>query len=254
MMARSRAVFCFTDRHYDKLQGIKMSKISEISVFFPAYNEEKNIKETVTKALVILPQICDKFEVIVVDDGSTDNTANIVKDIAAKNSHVRLISHGVNKGYGAGLKTGFYSARFSWICFTDSDGQFDFADIKKFLAYCNDNDLVIGYRQKRAEGVIRKLNAKAWAMLIRLLFGLKVRDLDCGFKLVKKEVIDKIPKLESEGAMISAELLVKAKKMGFKIVEVPVKHYPRRKGTPTGAQLKVIIKAFVELFKFYFRV
>jgi glycosyltransferase involved in cell wall biosynthesis len=228
-----------------------MSKIPAISVFFPAYNEEKNIKSAVTKVLAILPRISEKFEIIVVNDGSTDKTAEIVKEIASKNPDVKLISHKINKGYGASLATGFYSACYPLIGFCDSDGQFVFEEIKNFLPYIESADLIIGYRKKRAEGFVRKLNGKAWTTLIRVLFGLKVHDLDCGFKLVKKEVIDKIPRLESEGAMISAELLVKAQKMGFKIAEVPVSHHPRRAGIQTGANLKVISRAFLELFKLY---
>jgi glycosyltransferase involved in cell wall biosynthesis len=228
-----------------------MSKIPAISVFFPAYNEEKNIKSTVEKALAILPKIAEKYEVIVVNDGSTDNTIKIIQDISEKNTEVRLISLEMNKGYGASLKTGFYSSVNPLICFTDSDGQFDFSEIENFLPQLEQADLVVGYRKKRTEGLVRRTNAMAWTSLIGILFGLKVRDLDCGFKVVKKKVIDKIPKLESEGAMISAELLVKAKKMGFKIAEVPVSHYSRKAGVQTGANLKVIARAFAELIRLY---
>jgi len=228
-----------------------MSKVSSISVFFPAYNEEKNIKDTVEKALAFLPRIAEKYEVIVINDGSKDNTAKIIQKVSQKHKEVKLVDHRTNKGYGASLKTGFYSAQNPIICFTDSDGQFNFAEIENFLPRLANADLVIGYRKKRAEGWQRRINAKAWATLIRILFGLKVRDLDCGFKVVKKKVIDTIPTLESEGAMISAELLVKAKRLGFRIVEVPVSHYPRKVGVQTGANLKVIAKAFFDLFKLY---
>ncbi|OGD86620.1 hypothetical protein A2Z23_01090 [Candidatus Curtissbacteria bacterium RBG_16_39_7] len=228
-----------------------MSKIPAISVFFPAHNEEKNIQKSVLQALVILPQVAQEFEIIVIDDGSIDKTAAIVKRIANKKPAVKLISHKTNLGYGASLKTGFYSSRYPLICFTDSDGQFDFSEIKFFLPHLKRSDLIVGYRRKRAEGLMREINAKAWAFLIRILFGLKVKDLDCAFKVIKKRVIDKIPKLESEGAMISAELLVKTKKMGFKIAEIPVSHYPRKAGIQTGANLKVIAKAFLDLFRLY---
>lgn len=228
-----------------------MSKQQSISVFFPAYNEAKNIEKTVLGALKILPEITQEYEAIVIDDGSTDNTRETVQRIAKKNHHVRLLSHKKNQGYGASLKSGFYNAKFSLIAFTDSDGQFDFEEVKNFLAQIDSADLVIGYRKKRVEGFVRVFNAKSWTALIFLLFGLRVRDIDCGFKLIKKKVIDKIPRLESDGAFVSAELLVKSKRMGFKIKEVPVNHYPRGEGKPSGANFKVIAKAFRDLFELY---
>lgn len=229
-----------------------MQKAPALSVFFPAYNEEKNIATTVENTLKILPEIAKNFEIIVVNDGSTDDTEKVVKEVTSKNPKVKLINHQKNLGYGAALKTGFYSAKFPLMTFTDADGQFDFGQIKKFLEKIDDADLVIGYRKKRAEGFTRKLNAEGWRLLNFLLFGLKIKDIDCGFKLVKRQVFDKIPKLTSTGATISAELLVKAKKAGFKILEVSVDHYPRKQGRPTGANLKVIIKALLELFKLRF--
>jgi len=228
-----------------------MSKQQAISVFFPAYNEEKNIKNTVLNALKILPNYAKDYEVIVVDDGSQDKTAQIVGDLSQKNSHIRIISHKRNQGYGASLKSGLDGAKFPWIAFTDSDGQFDFSEIGEFLNELNGADLVIGYRKKRAEGWLRIFNAKGWAFLNRILFGLNVKDIDCGFKLLKRKVIDSIPKLESNGAMVSAELLIKAKKMGFKIKEVPVTHLPRQEGNPSGANFKVIGRAFKELLRLY---
>ena len=226
-----------------------MSKVSSLSVFFPAYNEEKNIGKTVEKALQILPTLVSDYEVIVVNDGSTDSTKVEVEKIIDKNPKVKLISHPKNLGYGAALKTGFYSAKFPLIVYTDADSQFDFSEIKKFLEKIDNAELVIGYRQKRAEGFFRSFNAAGWRFLNFLLFGLRVRDIDCGFKLVKKQVLEKVPKLVSTGATISAEFLVKAKRAGFKISEVPVVHYPRKSGKQTGASLKVIVKAFFELFK-----
>lgn len=228
-----------------------MQRVPAISAFFPAYNEEKNIAVTVNSALKILPQIAKDFEVIVVNDGSTDKTAEVANKITSENSKVRQIVHEKNLGYGAALATGFYSARFPLVVFTDADLQFDFGQIQKFLEKIGEADLVIGYRIRRAEGIIRKLNAEGWRFLNFLLFGLRVKDIDCGFKLIKKRVFARIPKLESKGATISAELLVKAKKAGFKILEIPVSHYPRRLGQPTGANLAVIAKAFYELFKLW---
>lgn len=226
-------------------------QVDKLSVFFPAYNEEKNIGNTIDAALKILPNIAKDYEVLVVNDGSKDSTQKVVEQISSKNSKVRIINHPKNLGYGVALKTGFYSAKFPLIVFTDADGQFDFGQILKFLSEIEKNDLVIGFREKRAEGFSRKLNAQGWRFLNFLLFGLKVQDIDCGFKLIKKEVLEKIPRLESAGATISAELLIRAKRAGFKVIEIPVSHYPRRVGKPTGANLKVVAKAFFELFRLW---
>lgn len=228
-----------------------MSKQASLSVFFPAYNEEKNIKNTVLSALKILPRLVGEYEVVVVDDGSEDKTKEIVEKIVKKNPKVRIVAHKKNRGYGASLKSGLYSAKFPLIAFTDADGQFDFAEIRKFLDGIGNADLVIGYREKRAEGWGRVVNAKGWAFLNRVLFGLNVKDVDCGFKLIRKKVIDTIPRLESEGAMVSAELLIKANKMGYRIKEFPVSHRSRLAGEQSGANIKVILKAFRELFRLY---
>lgn len=228
-----------------------MSKPLSLSVFFPAYNEEKNIKNTILSALKILPQFASEYEVIVVDDGSEDKTREIAEGLAKKYPQIRIVAHPKNRGYGASLKSGFYSAKFPLIAFTDADGQFDFAEIKNFLDEIKNADLVIGYRKKRAEGLTRIINAEGWSFLQRILFGLNIKDIDCGFKLMKKNIIDRIPKLESEGAFVSAELLIKAKKMGFKIKEIPVSHRPRLEGEQSGANIQVILRAFRELFRLY---
>lgn len=229
-------------------------QVDKLSVFFPAHNEENNIAATVNSALEILPKVTKEFEIIVVNDASTDNTKKIIEEIAAKNPTVKIVNIRKNLGYGLAIKTGLYSARFPLILFTDSDGQFDFGEIEKFLGKISGADLVIGFRIRRVEGIWRKLNATGWKFLNFLLFGLNVRDIDCGFKLIKKGVLKKIPKLESDGATISAELLVKAKRYGFKISEVPVSHFRRKAGKPTGANLGVIAKAFLELFKLRMKV
>ncbi len=230
------------------------TKISELSVFLPAFNEEGNIESTVKKTIAALSQNIKKWELIVVDDGSADSTGEIVNRIAGLNGDVRVIRHEKNLGYGASLKTGFYNSRYPWIAFTDSDGQFDFTEIDKFIEKQRETgaDMVIGYYKKRRASLTKIMTSKLWEMVVFLLFGLKVKDIDCGFKLVSKKVIDKIPKLESErGAFISSELLIKARKQGFKIVEIPVTHYPRTKGGGTGRNLNVILRSFVDLFRLW---
>lgn len=228
-------------------------EVEELSVFFPAYNEGANIKDTATKAVAILPKIAKKWEIIIVNDGSTDKTGEIVEKLIARDKRLRIITHTPNRGYGAALKTGLYNSRYGLIAFTDADGQFDFSEITKFLEKQKETeaDLVIGYYLKRKVPFYRIWGSKfLWQPVVFLLFGLKVKDIDCGFKLIKKEVIDKIPRLEAErGPFISSELLIKAKKAGFKIAEVGVRHYPRKEGKATGASLKVILNGFVDLFR-----
>jgi len=223
-----------------------LKRLKELSVFFPFYNEEANIEAQTKDALRIIPQFADKFEIILVDDGSDDKTEEIGQKLAQKYHSVKIIRHRVNKGYGGALKTGFKNSRYKWIFFTDGDRQFKLTDLNKLIKKSNEADLIIGYRQKRADSPIRLLNAKLFNLLIRILFGLKVCDVDCAFKLIKKEVLDNI-KLKSNGALLSSELLIKAKKKGYKIVEVPVGHYPRQVGSQTGANFKVIFKAFYDI-------
>lgn len=231
-----------------------MGKIEALSVFFPAYNEEANIEATVRKAKKVLVEVAKKWEILIINDGSKDNTLKIAEKLAKEDRRIRVINHRVNRGYGAALKSGFYNARFPWIAFTDSDGQFDFSEIVNFIKKQKETgaDLVIGYYLDRKVPFYRKINSKLWELLVSFLFGLRVNDIDCGFKLINKKVIDSIPKLESErGAFISSEFLIKAKKRGFKIVEIGVRHYPRKAGEATGAKLNVIIKSFIDLFRLW---
>lgn len=232
--------------------------ISKLSVFFPAYNEEKNIGPTVEKAIKVLREITPKWEIIVIDDGSKDRTGQIVKRLIKKYPQydLKLITHTPNRGYGAALKSGFYHSRYQWITFTDSDGQFDFQEIKKLIKKQKETgaDLVIGYYLKRKVPIYRILGSKVWELAVWILFGLKVKDIDCGFKLIRKKVIDTIPRLESErGPFISSELLIKAKRAGFKIVEEGVSHFPRREGEATGSSLKVVLSGLKDLIQFWFK-
>lgn len=227
-------------------------KIKGISVFFPAYNEEKNISKTVVAAQNVLNEIAEKYEILVINDGSKDKTSQIVKNLIKKNKKIKLIQHKQNKGYGSALISGLYAAKYDWIVFTDSDGQFDFSEIVNFISMQEktNSDLVIGFYKKRKVSFFRKANTLLWQLFVRILFGLKVKSIDCGFKMINKKVIEKIPKLESErGAFISTEFLVKAIKKGFKISEIPVTHFPRKEGEATGANMNVIINSFKDAFR-----
>ena len=224
-----------------------------ISVVLPAYNEEENIGPAVMEAIEIVGPIADDCEVIVVDDGSQDGTAEKVRQLAERYPQVRLVQHQVNQGYGAALYTGFTSARKELVFFTDSDRQFDLTEIKKLLPFIDEYDLVIGYRAPRRDPFMRKFNGWGWSALVTLLFGYTSRDIDCAFKLFRREIIDLV-NIESRGATLSAEFLVRAKRVGYRIREVPLAgHRPRVAGSPTGARLDVITRAFRELIRFRWR-
>ena len=236
---------------------MKKYLIDELSVFFPCYNEENNIQTTVDKAVKVLEKTAKKWEIIIVNDGSKDKTGEVALKIQKKYPSIKIVTHSPNRGYGAAFKSGLYNAKYQWIAFTDSDGQFDFSEIKNFIATQKKtkSDLVIGYYLGRKVSKAVIISSKIWEIIVFVLFGLKVKDIDCGFKFISKKVVDTIPKLEAErGAFISSEFLIKAKKAGFKIVEIGVHHYPRVEGQATGRQLKVILKSFSDLFKLWYKI
>ncbi len=231
-------------------------KLPELSVFFPAYNEEGNITATVEKALKILPTVATKWELLVVNDGSKDKTGMVIDALSKRHKGLRAIQHEMNRGYGAAIKSGLYNAKYDWIVFTDSDGQFDFSEVTNFIDTQEKTkaDLVVGYYKKRQVSFFKILTSKMWEVAVFLLFGLKVHDIDCGFKLISKKMLDKIPVLESErGAFVSSELLIKSKRYGAKIVEIPITHYPRVKGEGTGRNIDVIIESFKDLLKLWLK-
>ena len=227
---------------------MSFNKKLNISAFFPCYNEEKNLEALTSSTLNFFQTISDQYEVIIVNDGSKDNTREIAETIANKDPHVKVYNHETNYGYGAALKTGFKNSIYDYIFFTDGDNQFDIKEIGGLLPYAEEFDIVAGYRINRRDNFMRRLNALSFKFLVRVLFGLKIRDLNCAFKLFKKKVIDSM-EIDSTGAFINAEILIKAKKNGFTLKEVGVTHYPRQWGSQTGANPKVIFKAFQELFK-----
>jgi glycosyltransferase involved in cell wall biosynthesis len=228
----------------------KITKLPEISIFFPAYNEAGNIEVAIKQALKVATQIAHKFEVIVVNDGSQDNTYKIAKKLSQKYASVRVVTQ-KNQGYGGALKRGFKTAKYEWIFFTDSDLQFDMSELKKFIQYTKDNDLVIGYRKNRAEGFKRALLAKALKIWNRVLLGFpsEIKDIDCAFKLIHKSVIQQTQPLMSDGAMISTELLLKAIHENYAYRQIGVRHYRRLHGSPTGSNRKVILKAVFDTFR-----
>ena len=185
-----------------------------------------------------------------INDGSTDRTVRVTEKWMKKYPQIRLVNHDKNRGYGASLRTGYDSAQYEWVFFTDGDQQFHLNQLADFLPYTDKYRVIIGYRKSRAEGAKRNFNAKLFRLYIDLLFRLHVKDIDCAFKLIHRSALEKI-KLESNGAFISSELLYKLKKKRYSFKQLPVDHYPRKFGKPTGANWRVIVKAGVESLKLY---
>lgn len=221
-----------------------------ISVFFPCYNEQENVGRTVEKALAVLEKLKADFEVIVVDDGSSDSTGQIADEIASRDNKVKVVHHQTNLGYGSALQSGFKAATKELVFYTDGDGQFDFNEMPPLLPLLEKCDIVSCYRLNRQDSVIRKINGWCWTKLVCLLFGMKIRDIDCAFKLYKREIFDNIT-LVSTGALIDAEILARAINKGYRVTQKGVHHYPRTAGSQTGASLRVILRAFKELLKLW---
>lgn len=228
-----------------------MTKLPSLSMFFPAFNEERNIRTSIAIALRVGPLVAEKFEILVIDDASTDGTASAVRALATVHPEIHLIPHSTNKGYGGAVKTGLRSAQYEYIFFTDSDCQFDLHELSKLVRFADRFAMVIGYRKKRMDSRLRLWNAKGWNLLNRVLFDLHIRDIDCAFKLMRRDLVQQLD-LVSDGAMVSAELLIRLKQQGIRVKEVAVTHRPRRQGLATGAKPLVILRAFGEMARLFF--
>ncbi|MBN1818055.1 MAG: glycosyltransferase family 2 protein [Sedimentisphaerales bacterium] len=219
-----------------------------ISVFFPCHNEGASIEELVRRTCDFLSQQSDDFEILIIDDGSTDETGPIADRLAREISVVRVVHHPVNRGYGGALQSGFRAAVKEWVFYTDGDAQFDIYELDAILPLRKQYDIVSCYRLNRQEGWRRKWNAWCWSKLVGLLLGFRLKDVDCAFKLFRRRIFEGM-EMKSAGALIDAEILARAKRRGYTIVQQGVHHYPRRAGRPSGAKLSVIVRAFQELFR-----
>jgi glycosyltransferase involved in cell wall biosynthesis len=222
------------------------ARLTELSYFFPAHNEEGNVEALVHDALVALPVLAERFEIIIVNDGSSDRTGALADGLAAANPDtVRAVHHPTNLGYGAALRSGFRVARFDWVGFTDGDRQFAVSDLGRLtarIAEPDNPDVVVGFRIRRADPPIRSLYAKSYRLANRILFGLRVTDVDCACKLFRRTSLTGL-RVESAGAFFSAELLIKLRAAGRSVVEVGVPHYARTVGSATGARPAVVLRA-----------
>ena len=218
--------------------------LGELSYFFPAHNEAANLRGLVEEALTTLPGLAETYEIVIVDDGSKDETPRIAEELAAVHPQVRAVHHPTNLGYGAALRSGFAAARFANLAFTDGDRQFKVADLGRLIErlQADDVDAVVGYRIRRADPLARTVYARLYRLANRIFFGLTVRDVDCACKLFRRASLEGVH-VESGGAFFSAELLIKLRARGRRIAEVGVPHYPRTAGRPTGARPQVVLRA-----------
>ncbi|MHC4666753.1 MAG: glycosyltransferase family 2 protein [Planctomycetota bacterium] len=222
--------------------------VASISVFFPCYNEQDNVARTTEQALSVLEELKADYEVIIVDDGSSDDTGRIADEIAGRNSRVKVVHHPTNLGYGAALQSGFKSAAKELVFYMDGDGQFDIGEMPQLLPLIPQYDIVSCYRLNRQDNLVRKINGWGWTKVVCFLFGMKIRDIDCAFKLYKRKIFDRI-NMVSTSALIDTEILARAIRKGYTITQKGIHHYPRKAGKQTGANLKVILRAFKELLK-----
>lgn len=219
-----------------------------LSVFFPCYNEAENIEPLVRKTRDVLDELVGDWEIIIVDDGSADETGRIADRLGTEDGRIRAVHHEQNRGYGAALRSGFAAATKPYVFYTDGDGQFDVTELDKLLERIDQADIISGYRRNRRDGPVRRVNAACWGLLVQRLLGFRCRDVDSAFKLYKREIFDKI-NLKSNSALIDAEILARATRAGYTIQTLPVTHLPRIAGVQTGAGLRVILQAFKELLK-----
>jgi len=222
----------------------------ELSLVYPVFDEADNIGELLDQSLRLAPKLSSDFEIIVVDDGSRDGSARIIEERRRTEPRIRVVRHAANRGYGAALHAGLREARGEFVFFSDADLQFDLEELSTLLAHAREFDIVAGYRLHRRDPWPRRIIGWSWSALVRTLFDLRVRDIDCAFKVFRRHVIDAIP-IESIGAFINTEILVRADKAHFRIHQVPVTHRRRRHGRQSGANPSVMLRALVELAMLY---
>jgi glycosyltransferase involved in cell wall biosynthesis len=226
--------------------------MDEISFVIPVYNEAENIDSVIRSCKSIAQSISKRYEIIVVNDGSTDRTRDIVEGIAAEDNNVLLVHHEKNRGIAHATRNGLAAARYQHIFYSDGDGQFDLSEIHKLLPYSENFDFVVGFRTNRCDAIHRRINTFLYNKIMHWFFHLPVRDVDCAFKLMKKKSLDSLT-IHSNSAFYLAELLIRAIQSGMTIHEVPVHHYPRRFGQSSGGSMMVITKALRDLLLFLFR-
>ena len=220
--------------------------LGSISIFFPAFNDEQTIGQLVQNALAILPAFTDDYEVLVINDGSTDGTAAVLESWRKKDAHVKLIHHEANRGYGGALQSGFANATKEFVFYTDGDGQYDVREIARLLPLMSSAiDVVNGYKSKRADRLHRVVIGKIYNRTARLLFRLPIRDVDCDFRLIRRAALEHVGTISTSGAAC-LELIRKLKASGAVFAEIEVSHYPRLHGHSQFFTLQSLLRTFYD--------
>ena len=223
-----------------------------LSVVLPAHNEVGNLVPVIDRALTVLPELFDRYEIVVVDDGSTDGTADLADRIVAEHPCVRVIHHQVNRGYGAALVSGFGATHGDYVMFMDADQQFDIADLALLAPLIGEYDIVAGYRLQRQDAAYRRVYAEIFRLAMWVLFGVALRDIDCAFKVIRGDLLRSLT-LTSPGALINTEIMAKAAHAGATWIEVGVNHYPRASGQSSGGSPRVVFRAMRETVQLWLR-
>jgi len=224
--------------------------MQNISIILPAYNEENNIRQSIEDSIHYLEnqKSFERYEIIAVNDGSIDQTANILNNLTKKFNFLKIVTHNKNKGYGGALLSGINEARYPWLLLMDADGQFQLNSIDELIVHMDEFKIITGYRLKRMDSAHRIVLGKTYTYLACIIFSLEIRDINCGFKLIKKDALD-FNSLNSHAGAFYTDFFIKAKNEGHKIKEVPVKHYQRTEGRSTGANLNVIVTAITDIVR-----
>ena len=222
----------------------------QLSLVFPVFDEVENLDPLIENALAIAARLALSFEIVLVDDGSRDGSGELIDALCARDPRIHSLRHESNKGYGAALRSGLRFARGELVFFSDADLQFDLSELEKLIEHTERFDIVAGYRSPRRDPWPRSLIAFGWGMLARVLFGLRVNDIDCAFKVFRRGVLEAMP-IASLGAFVNTEILARAQAAGYHIYQVPVSHRRRRHGQQSGASPRVILRAMRELFALF---
>jgi glycosyltransferase involved in cell wall biosynthesis len=228
--------------------------ISEsISVFFPAYNDARSIGKLVADAQEILKKLTDDYEIIVVNDGSSDNTAEVLRELQKRHEILRVVTHETNRGYGAALQSGFRAAEKDLVFYTDGDGQYDVGELALLFEKLDaKTDVVNGYKISRADGKRRKYVGESYNKMAHFFFDLPIRDVDCDFRLIRKSALEDII-LTSVSGGICVELVYKLKRKGCNFAEIAVNHYSRPFGKSQFFTFARIAKTLADFFSLWLR-
>jgi len=207
-----------------------MESLRSLSIFFPAYNDAATIPSMIISAFLTVQRITNDFEIIVVNDGSKDHTAELLNELQRLYPQVRVITHPQNRGYGAALRTGFSSASKEWVFYTDGDAQYDPRELVKLVEALESNiDVVNGYKIERSDPLHRIIIGRLYHHIVRMIFGFRLRDVDCDYRLMRRSIFDKV-QLTSTSGTICLEMVKKMQDFRYRFSEVPVHHYHRAHG------------------------